>query len=345
MARLLYCITFFGLLVLSHSSLRSKAYNTNVETQISASEDLVIPRHYTVEILDIWTTSTIPTGKTEIRTIIQILALKPTSIVTLNLDYQCTIHETKIDRSTPTSITYTIEDAQQVQFNLNSSMKVNETAVLTILHSCPVSSMYFAQGLYFNEAPNGDRIIVTQFEANDARRMFPCFDAPRFKAPIFLRLNSTILRANETAFSNGQQKESISGGFIEFEETIDLPIYLFALTIGKFARAQAVSLSGTAISALYLPAFSPNIKNQTEMVLTALNDSLNYMTEYTQHKYGYKKLDIVFAPLKYGGMENYGLITETINSVERDIVAHGKLYYKVTALQELSATRTLFNPI
>ena len=55
------------------------------------------------------------------------------------------------------------------------------------------------RGLYLSKA-NNRRYAVTQLEATDARRMFPSFDEPAFKATYAL---TAIIDKSDTAISNG----------------------------------------------------------------------------------------------------------------------------------------------
>src|SRR3954468_16887404 len=74
-------------------------------------------------------------------------------------------------------------------------------------------------------------LAVTQFEAADARRVFPCFDEPGFKARWNLQLVG--LPEKVTALSNGQvvkdQKEPDGGRTVQFSETPPLSSYLIAV--------------------------------------------------------------------------------------------------------------------
>src|SRR5256886_12091500 len=84
-------------------------------------------------------------------------------------------------------------------------------------------------------------VAVTQFEAADARRVFPCFDEPAFKARWNVQLVG--LPDGVTALSNGavikDQKEPGGGRTVQFAETPPLSSYLVAICIGELASSPA----------------------------------------------------------------------------------------------------------
>ncbi|HEY9784685.1 MAG TPA: hypothetical protein V6D17_04720, partial [Candidatus Obscuribacterales bacterium] len=92
-------------------------------------------------------------------------------------------------------------------------------------------------------------IATTQMEPTDARRMFPCFDEPSFKASFKI---SVVVDGGNTAISNspiaGESVDARTGKrTITFGETPKMSTYLVALTVGPFRPTSPVVASGVPI--------------------------------------------------------------------------------------------------
>src|SRR5215813_8746547 len=62
---------------------------------------------------------------------------------------------------------------------------------------------------FYRSQKDGARYAATQFEAADARRAFPCFDEPEFKARFALTL---VVPSSLTAISNGAVEDETDAG-------------------------------------------------------------------------------------------------------------------------------------
>ncbi len=152
----------------------------------------------------------------------------------------------------------------------------------------------------------GPGLVATQFEAADARRVFPCFDEPSFKAPWRLTVEAP---ADVLVLSNGSPvAEEARGGRrrVTFAETPPLPTYLVALVAGRLdalppvvSRDVPVRTWATA-EKLGLTGFGQTVAVE---VLPRLED-------YFGVPYAFGKLDQVGLPeFEAGAMENAGLVT------------------------------------
>ncbi|GBR55597.1 aminopeptidase [Neokomagataea thailandica NBRC 106555] len=181
--------------------------------------------------------------------------------------------------------------------------------VVDIQYSGPI--LETPNGLYINDyhTPSGEkrRMLVSQFEVADARRMFPGWDEPVFKATY--QLNVT-LPANDVAVSNMPIKntQSVSGTEkrVSFAVTPRMSTYLLALVAGDMG-----SLHGSA-DQTPIGVYAPNgLQEQGRFALNAAENILPYYNNYFGVKYPLPKMDMLAIPGNYqaGAMENWGALT------------------------------------
>ena len=147
---------------------------------------------------------------------------------------------------------------------------------------------------------------VTQFEATDARRAFPCFDEPALKATFDVTL---VVDAGDTAISNTKMVRDTPEGAgkhrIEFATTPKMSTYLVAWVVGDFQCSKGKA-DGVPIRA----CATPDKVKLTQFALDAAKWNLKYYDRYFGIKYPMAKLDLVAIPdFEAGAMENFGCIT------------------------------------
>src|SRR6266850_8273883 len=151
-------------------------------------------------------------------------------------------------------------------------------------------------------------VAVTQFEAADARRVFPCFDEPAFKARWALQLLQ--IPAGAAAISNGRidKDEPGEGGWrtAAFTETPPLSSYLVAFCVGDLAASDPVTVRGVPIRTWALP---PK-RHLTGFAQECAAAVLPLLEDYFGQPYAYGKLDQIGVPdFEAGAMENAAAIT------------------------------------
>jgi puromycin-sensitive aminopeptidase len=158
------------------------------------------------------------------------------------------------------------------------------------------------RGLYL-----AGEVASTQFEAADARRVFPCFDEPAFKARWALTVQ---VPAGLAVLSNGRLEESTpaAGGQvrIRFAETELLSSYLVALVAGPLVGTPEERSGDVPVRTWALREKAHLSRFGQDAALAALPR----LQDYFGLPYAFGKLDQVAIPdFEAGAMENAGLIT------------------------------------
>ena len=147
---------------------------------------------------------------------------------------------------------------------------------------------------------------VTQFEATNARRAFPSFDEPAFKATFDISLT---VDAGDTVISNRNVITDKPAGAglhtLTFAMTPRMSTYLVAFLVGHFKCVSGES-DGTPIRA----CATPGQEEKGRFAVAVAEYVLHYYNRYFGIKYPMPKLDMIGIPdFEAGAMENFGAIT------------------------------------
>ena len=162
----------------------------------------------------------------------------------------------------------------------------------------------------FRQSDGGRWYLYSQFEATDARRAFPCFDEPGYKAPWDLTLH---VRREDTAVANTPVRSETAeqGGMkkVVFAPTPPLPSYLVALGVGPF-EIVAAGHAGQKSTPIRIIVPRGHAKEAWYAVETSA-PMLDLLEHYLGTAFPYAKLDNLVIPqtVGFGAMENAGLIT------------------------------------
>jgi len=259
----------------------------------------VTPEHYTL-----WFAPDLAKATFRGRETIRVQVAKPTTAVTLHAA-EITFGEVTITAGGQTQRARVTEDAK------------NEMVTLTVDRPLPAGAASIAvtytgllndklRGFYLSEA-NGRRYAVSQMEATDARRAFPSFDEPAYKATFDISLT---VAAADSVISNGRQISDTPGPevgthTVAFATTPKMSAYLVAMLVGDFVCREG-GTEGIPIRICSTPDKLP----LTGFALTAAEQQVAFFNQYFGIKYPFGKLDIVGVPdFAAGAMENAGAIT------------------------------------
>ncbi len=153
------------------------------------------------------------------------------------------------------------------------------------------------------------RMLATQLEAVQARRLLPVFDEPVFRsvfevqvrAPQGLQVlsNMPLKRQNPVAGTAG------ASTLHQFAPTPPMPSYLLALAVGRF------DVLTDEVDGIPLRIFTaPGKREEAQLAMAATRQLLPYYRRYFGRPYALPKLDQLAVPgTREGAMEDWGLIS------------------------------------
>jgi puromycin-sensitive aminopeptidase len=165
----------------------------------------------------------------------------------------------------------------------------------------------FYRSRYTGPTGTAETLAVTQFEATDARRAFPCFDEPEMKASFAVRL---VAPADCLAISNApvERTDPLPDGRLRhvFAETVPMSTYLVAFVVGRLEATEPVVTRGIPIRVVHVPGKG----HLTGLALAAARHALEFYEDYFALPYPGRKLDLLAIPdFAFGAMENLGAVT------------------------------------
>lgn len=149
------------------------------------------------------------------------------------------------------------------------------------------------------------RLGSTQFQTTSARRAFPCFDEPKYKATFDL---SFVRSGQYSTIANTKLRTTIDNrpdGLFQdvYETTPVMSTYLIAFIVSEY-NVRADDKFGVWAR--------PEMRDYSEYAYNVGVQLLDYFNDYTQDDY-YKhmaKMDMAAVPdFSAGAMENWGLLT------------------------------------
>ncbi len=171
-------------------------------------------------------------------------------------------------------------------------------------------------GFYLSRFSDDDgtehKLATTQFEATHARKSFPCWDEPAYKATFDITI---VAPPGMNAVANTAEiaRESTEAGErISFATTMKMSTYLVAFVAGPMEITAPVDVDGVPLRVVHVPNRSGDAAGAdlTAFALECGAFGLRYFSEYFGIPYPGDKVDLIAIPdFAFGAMENLGCIT------------------------------------
>jgi cytosol alanyl aminopeptidase len=162
-------------------------------------------------------------------------------------------------------------------------------------------------------AAGGRVYAVSELYPSDARRVFPCFDEPRFKTPFDVTITAHRKHAVITN-SPELRREPVSPDLqrVTFATSKPLSTYLLTFAVGDFDVVSAQSIAASAVRDHQLPLRGVAVHGKGAKLRYALDSTAGILREleaYFGVAYPYDKLDLITFPNYDGAMESAAAIT------------------------------------
>jgi aminopeptidase N len=204
---------------------------------------------------------------------------------------------------------------------VKSVISSNEQQLTTVTLSKPAAGLHTLsfsytgkietqpQGLFaqkYAKSGGGQAVMLsTQMEATDARRMFPCWDEPAFRATFHLTVTVPKSWATVGNMPIAHRVEHGRSAAVSFQRSPKMPSYLVEFTAGDLREVSA-QRGGTRFGVWAVAGH----EQDGTVALSSAQDILADYDDYFAYPYPLPKLDSVAVPGGFSGaMENWGAIT------------------------------------
>ncbi|XP_015272510.1 PREDICTED: thyrotropin-releasing hormone-degrading ectoenzyme [Gekko japonicus] len=191
---------------------------------------------------------------------------------------------------------------------LNRSLEALRSYNLKILYNAPIENelLGFFRSSY---VLYGERrfLAVTQFSPTHARKAFPCFDEPIYKATFKISIKH---QATYLSLSNMPVETSVfeEDGWVtdHFSQTPLMSTYYLAWAVCNFTYRETITKNGVVIRLYARP--DAIRRGSGDYALNITRRLIEFYEDYFKVPYSLPKLDLLAVPKHpYAAMENWGL--------------------------------------
>src|SRR5262245_28611386 len=313
---------------ISHALIdNSKGEEMNQDRSQALDDSYRLPRHVLPARYELRLEPDLASATFQGRVTIAVTVIQPTNVIVLNA-LELTIDSAALEAEQGRGLSASIqmdESLQRCRLTVPQALAPGEWRLsMTFRGTLNDALRGFYRSSYKDQRGATQTMAATQFEATDARRAFPCWDEPDFKAVFSTTL---VIDKALTAVSNSAvASETLEGEkkVVRFVDTIKMSTYLVAFIVGQIEPSDVTFVGKTPLRLWAVPGKS----HLTGFGRDIAKASLQFLESYYGIAYPGDKLDLLAIPdFASGAMENLGAITfrETALLIDQRTGTHGEL--------------------
>ncbi|KAK0091458.1 hypothetical protein PV326_003204 [Microctonus aethiopoides] len=242
------------------------------------------------------------------------------------------LHQKDLNITKTTLKTYELEENREL--SIKETYKIDKLEELVVTLHDDIQSGLYQLSFEFNGALQPDKIVgfyaskykdennktrsiaTSKFEPTYARRGFPCFDEPAFKAEFSVKLvhptgDCYSALSSMNVESTVVDKPAKGLTTVTFAKSVPMSTYLICFIISDFAAITAPAKKLNGVDTLPISVFTTRAqKEKAKFALDIGVKIIEYYTQLFKIDYPLPKLDMAAIPdFVSGAMENWGLIT------------------------------------
>jgi aminopeptidase 2 len=247
------------------------------------------------------------------KVLIHLTVLVPTKEIVANAhELEVLTASVKMELTTWTPKIVMLPEEQIVKLILDSELPAGKDIVVemefTGHHNDQMAGFY--RSGYTDLQGNKKFMMVTQFQATDCRRCFPCWDEPDLKATFDISLEIPMETTGLSNMNVVQEKHLGTTKWIQFATTPIMSTYLIAICVGEFEYVEAIAKPKDAHPIVCRVYSSPGQKHLGHFGLDICTKALEFYSALFGIPYPLTKMDMIGIPdFGLGAMENWGLVT------------------------------------
>ncbi|KAF7269626.1 hypothetical protein GWI33_017309, partial [Rhynchophorus ferrugineus] len=189
----------------------------------------------------------------------------------------------------------------------------------------------------YTEGNSTGVLIVNEFEPIGARKAFPCFDEPHFKATFHIILvapNSSYFAVSNMPQINNYTTSD--GVVFEFENSPKMSTYLISLAVTNFP----CYMNTVHLDDRYLPirVYSSNASEyNNKRAIRYAQKAMSFYSNYTSISYPLSKLDMIeYAKTRAVATETWGLVQFRRGTINENLLGYDNFQRFLTISHEFS---------